>query len=274
MISTAPSPITVPEVRPSDPTSGPLDYISASRLRCYQTCRRQFYYRYIERIPTIVSPALHVGKTVHHVLQKWNLRRWRGEPCDADDLRGCFQDYWIQKQPNEGIDWGNKEEAEKDKAWAMLEHYLAHTPIPKEERPDAVEVVVERDLMASGLPPIKGVIDLVRSNGIIVDFKTTARTPDPSTAPHLNSLQMGIYALLYREATSKTEKGIELHFLVKTKTPKLVVLPLDPLTPERTRGLMRQIESYVSGVSDEDFVPSPGQHCSWCDYLDRCKAHP
>lgn len=274
MISTAPSPTTIPEVSPSDPTSGPLDYISASRIRCFQTCRRQFFFRYVERIPTTVSPALHIGKTVHHVLQKWNLARWREEPCEADDLRGCFQDYWIMKQPNEGIDWGNKEEAEKDKAWAMLVHYLDHTPIPKEERPDAVEVVVERDLMASGLPPIKGVIDLVRSNGIIVDFKTTARTPDPSTAPHLNSLQMGIYALLYREATSKTEKGIELHFLVKTKTPKLVVLPLDPLTPERTRGLMRQIESYVSGVSDEDFVPSPGQHCSWCDYFDRCKAHP
>ena len=44
------------------------------------------------------------------------------------------------------------EEAEKDKAWAMLVHYLDHTPIPKEERPDAVEVVVERDLMAAGLP--------------------------------------------------------------------------------------------------------------------------
>jgi hypothetical protein len=40
-----------------------------------------------------------------------------------------------------------------------------------------VEVAVERDLSEHGLPNLRGIIDLVRANGQIVDFKTTATTP-------------------------------------------------------------------------------------------------
>ena len=273
MISPSPTTI-VPEVSPSDPTSGPLDYISASRLNCWSECRLKFRYRYLDRLPTTVSPALHLGKAVHRGLEVWNHKRWRGEPCSPADIQGAFQDFWILKQPDDGIDWQGKEDEQKEKAWKLIKHYIDNSDIPKDERPEGVEVLVERDFQASGYPPLRGVIDLVRPGGRIIDFKTAARSPDTSMVAHLNQVQRTAYALLYREATGKQEQEMEFHYLLKTKEPRVVVVNLPPVTPEHCRSFSRLIESYVSGVSDEDFVPSPGQHCSWCDYLDRCKAHP
>jgi hypothetical protein len=257
--------------KPTEALADPLEYISASRLKCFQTCRLQFYFRYVKRIPTSTSPALFVGRIVHSVLQQWNMRRWRGEEADTKALWPYFSEHWHQDQPEEGIDWKDKETEQKAKAWGMLEYYLKHTPIPLDEKPQAVEVMVERDFYAAGLPPLKGIIDLVRDGGKIVDFKTAARTPTSLQAEHLNEVQLSCYAVLYREATGQKESGVELHHLIKTKEPKLVITPLAPMSADQGRRLMAIMESYVRSVGAEDFIPSPGQHCSWCDYLPQCR---
>ena len=266
-VATLPSP-----VQAHDSQSGPLDYLSASRLKTWQDCRLKFYFKYVERLPTATSPALFVGQIVHEVLRHWNLRRWRGEPADIESLWPVFSEHWLQDQPDEGIDWKDKEDEQKEKAWNMLEHYLEQTPVPLAEKPEAVEVVVERDFMAAGLPPLKGIIDLVRQGGRIVDFKTTAQTPNGQQVAHLNEVQLSCYAVLYREATGHPESGMELHHLVKTKQPKLVVTTLSPMTPDQGRRLMTMMESYVQGVQAEDYVPSPGLHCSYCDFFGQCRA--
>jgi len=181
--------------------SGALDYISASRLKMFSECRLKFYFRYVAGVVKPPVPALFVGTAVHAVLQQWNLRRWRGEPADVDTLRGFFADYWQSEAAQSGIDWQGEEDKFRDQAWRVLCHYLEQTPIPLDERPEAVEVKVERDFIAAGLPPLVGVIDLVRSGGRIVDFKTAARAPDALMAEHLNEIQLCCYAVLYREAT-------------------------------------------------------------------------
>jgi len=267
--TTAPA---VPQPAEEDTETGIFEYVSASRLRLFSECRLKFYFRYVARIPTSTSPALFVGQVVHAVLQQWNLRRWRGEPADVETLWPVFSEKWQNDQPDEGIDWKDKEDEQREKAWNILEHYLENTPIPLDEKPEAVEVRVERDFVAAGLPPLLGIIDLVRANGRIVDFKTTARTPNPAMAEHLNEIQLCCYSVLYREATGHEESGLELHHLVKTKQPKLIVTPLSPMTVDQGRRLMRIMESYVQGVEAEDYVPSPGQHCAWCDYLEQCRA--
>ncbi|MCB1204767.1 MAG: PD-(D/E)XK nuclease family protein [Verrucomicrobiae bacterium] len=251
----------------------PLEYLSASRLKTFHTCRLQWYFRYIEQIPTTTSPALLVGKVVHAVLQAWNLARWRGGDSSREGMELAFAENWTRHCEEEGMVWNSPEEESKERESALntLRHYLTHTPIPQEEKPEAVEVRVERDLDAHGLPPLLGIIDLVRAGGKIVDFKTSARSPDAGMATHQNEIQLACYALLYREATGATESGFELHHLVKTKEPKLVVTPMAPMQPDQIRRLVRIMESYVQGIEREDYVPSPGLHCSYCDYYTQCR---
>ena len=138
--------------------------------------------------------------------------------------------------------------------------------------PEAVEVPMETDLSKYGLPTLIGVLDLVRAGGRIVDFKSTGKTPDPEDAAHQNEAQLSCYSVLYREATGHRESGRELHHLVKTKTPKLVITELGPMTEVQQVRLFRMMESYVEGLAREDFVPSPGFHCAGCEFWAECRA--
>ena len=165
-----------------------------------------------------------------------------------------------------------EEVIQRNKAWGLVEMYLRETPVPPDEKPEAVEVGVEADLSSHGLPTLRGFIDLIRPGGLIVDFKTTAQTPNEEQGFHRNELQLTAYGLLYREATGGKESGFELHHLVKLKTPKLIVTRHKPVTEAQKTKLFRSIESYVEGVEREDYVPSPGLQCSSCEFFNECRS--
>jgi putative RecB family exonuclease len=246
--------------------------VSASRLNCFHSCRLKFYFRYVRELTKPATAALFVGKAVHAALQQWSTARWRGQPHDAETIKAGFLLNWITSQEEEPVRWNADEDAEQEKAWGLVEMYLRETPIPAEEKPEAVEVRVEADLARHGLPTLLGFIDLVRPGGRIVDFKTSASTPQAEQSIHRNETQLTAYGLLYREATGQPESGFELHHLVKTKVPKLVVTEAPATTEGQRTKLFRLIESFVDGVEREDYVPSPGLHCSFCEFFNECSA--
>jgi len=248
-----------------------LQTVSASRLGAWLQCRLKFHFRYMAGMEKAPTPALHIGKAIHAVLQQWSLARWRGSPLDAEAVRAVFEQAWAAPEGS-AVNWGGEEGASKTNALACIETYLRETPIPLDEKPEGVEVSVEKDLASHGLPTLVGVLDLVRAGGRIVDFKTTGRTPTPAMVQHTTEIQTTGYALLYREATGDQESAIELHHLVKTKTPKLIVTETPPATDAQITRLYRVIESYADGLVREDFVPSPGLQCTSCEFFRECRA--
>lgn len=241
--------------------------VSASRLNCFLSCRLKFFFRYVMQIPKAKTAALHVGAAVHAVLKAWNKSRWKKEVLSLRQLHDEYGKAWdeepVQWQPGE-------EDEEKKVGWRLVETYMRESKIPSDLRPDAVEVPVEADLGAHGLPTLVGVIDLVQA-GIIIDYKSSSQTPNLERAFHVNEVQTSGYAVLYREATGKTEKGIEVHTLVKLKTPKLVISPAQPMTDQQQNRLFRIMESYVNGLEQRDWVPSPGLQCSFCEFFNECR---
>jgi hypothetical protein len=244
---------------------------SASRLGLWHQCRFKFYFRYVLRLQKPPTPALHVGKVVHAVLQAWNLARWRREPFVLERFQGRFDRSWQEENKGAAIDWDGEEPEQRATAWSMLETYFAQTPIRADEPPEAVEVRVEANLAEHGLPILIGILDLVRAGGRIVDFKTAGKTPDAKQAEHQHESQLCCYSVLYRDATGQREAGLELHHLVKLKTPKVIVTPLGPMTDKQQARLFRSLESYVEGLARNDFVPSPGFHCAGCEVLAECR---
>ncbi len=246
--------------------------VSASRLSTWQQCRLRFFFRYIAGVEKARSPALHVGSTVHAVLQQWNKSRWRGEPFDLEATLAFFDRTWAEWKEGPDIDWRIDEETSKASAWGVLEHYFQHTPIPVSEKPEAVEVGLEADLASQGLPKLVGFIDLVRAGRIIVDFKTSSRSPDAEMVAHTTETQTTAYGLLYREATGSTESAIELHHLIKTKAPKLAVNRFAPVSEAQLTRLFHVMEAYVDGLDRGDFIPSPGIQCGSCEFFNECRA--
>jgi hypothetical protein len=266
------TPTLVPAVAKPRTKEELLQTISASRLGTWLSCRLKFYFRYLAGIPKPPSAAMRVGTIVHAVLQQWNLARWRKAPLMGDMVRTVFDQAWFNAELEQPLDWEGEEDSTKSGAFTLLETYLRDTPIPVDERPEGVEVSVEKDLASHGLPKLVGILDLVRQGGRIVDFKTTGRTPDPEMVLHTTEIQTTGYSLLYREATDRLESGIELHHLVRLKTPKVIITQAGPATQQQQDKLLRSIDSYVRGVELEDFIPAPGMQCAGCEFFNECRA--
>jgi len=246
--------------------------ISATRLSIWLSCRLRFYFKYVAGITKPRTAALYVGHTVHGVLKHWNKLRWRKQTFTTESLKDQFETLWTTDQKKELVRWeADEEPGEKATAWSLLDLYFKDTPIPVNEMPEGVEVTVEADLAKHGLPRLIGILDLVRAGGRITDFKTVGQTPNEEKAAHTNELQLSAYSVLYREATGRKEGGLELHQLVKLKTPKLVITKLEPMTDNQQTRLFKQMESYVEGIGRQDFVPSPGLHCAACSFFNECR---
>ncbi len=272
---TAPSFIR-PLPQPGPPATGPglLAYLSASRLKCWQTCRRQFYYRYVERIVVPTAPALFLGRQIHAVLCRWNWSKWKEEPLTRDQLREFLFDHWEKEAAAEAIPVPWKQPGDeviaRDQSWSMLETYFDQCPVAPDEKPEGVEVEVECSL-GEGIPPLYGIMDLVRPGGRIVDYKSAARASSDGMAAQQHATQLACYALLYRSATGELETGFELHTLVKTKEPKVIVSTYGPMSAAMESELFFLIDDYLEGIAREAWIPSPGQHCAWCDHLIACR---
>jgi putative RecB family exonuclease len=245
--------------------------VSASRLGLWQQCRLKWYFKYVLKLTKPPTPARHVGKVVHAVLQAWNKARWRNESFPVESIKSFFDGSWAEQQKGMQLNWEGEEETDKAGAWSLLETYFKETPIKPFEKPEGVEVMAEADLASHGLPKLIGIIDLVRAGGRIVDFKTSAQKPNEDKAAHMHETQTSCYSVLYRESTGHEEVGVELHHLVKTKIPKVFITRLGPMTPKQETRLFRSMESFVEGVSRKDFVPSPGFSCSACEFFLECR---
>src|SRR5579859_6131260 len=201
-----------------EPATEQSHAVSATRLNTWLNCRLKYYFRYVLRLKSPKTAALYVGSTVHSVLKLWNRARWRRESLTLEQLQQAYDTAWANDQKTEKVSWSRDEESdEKEQGWKLLQTYFNKSPIPLDEKPEGVEVRIEADLHLHGLPPLMGILDLVRAGGKIVDYKTLGQTPKDEKAIHNNEVQLSIYSLLYRESTGKQEGGRELHQLVKTK---------------------------------------------------------
>ncbi len=237
--------------------------VSASRLSLYLSCGLRFYFRYVLGLTKPKSAALHVGSSVHSALKAWNKARWRNQPLTLKELHDEFTQAWGDtEQP---VEWEDDEAEQKATAWKLIEIYTRQAD--DRAKPEFVEVPVEAEL--KGLPKLIGIIDLVQ-NGRIVDYKTSGQTPNAEKVAHTNEIQTSIYSLLYRENAGRQEAGIEIHTLVKTKNPKVIITELPPTSQQQQSRLFRLIDSYVDGL-DRDFVPAPGLQCAACDFWNECR---
>jgi len=244
--------------------------VSPSRLTLFLQCRLKFFFRYVARLIKPKTAALHVGTAVHAVLKAWNKARWRQQPLTLTQLHQEYARAWVET--DEPVAWDDgEEETEKKTGWRLVETYFRESRIPESLKPDAVEVPVEAELHAHGLPTLIGVLDLVQQ-GVIIDFKTSSTTPNAEKVAHTTEVQTSSYAVLYREATGRRENGIELHHLVKLKNPKLVVTALAPMSDLQQSRLFRLMEAYVEGLERRDFVPAPGMQCVSCEFFNECRA--
>jgi putative RecB family exonuclease len=252
----------------------PLEYVSVSRLKSFLSCRLRFYFEKVLAIPKPTSPALHFGRAVHAALQQFNKARWRGGDTSETAVIAAFGAAFASPEPGQPVEWKDADEPSELRAKGenLLSAFLAAGVHPLDEKPMGVEVAVEAHHPDLALP-LFGVLDLVKASRRVVDYKTCASTPgDLTLEAWLHEVQTTAYALLVEHATEAPGAGTDLVFLVKTKAPKIIVHPVEPPTQVQRDRFARLVEVYATGVANEAYYPSPGQHCAWCSYRTECSA--
>ncbi len=115
---------------------------------------------------------------------------------------------------------------------------------------------------------LKGKLDLVDNQDIIIDHKTTKRSMQENG---INSdLQLTCYSLAYRHALGLQEKALRFDVMVRTKKPKI-----QQITTQRTQediNRFLKILAYISSaIKSGIFYPNENYFCSVCGYRDLCR---
>lgn len=188
--------------------------LSPSRVSTFLECAARWSYKYIHRLPEPPTGKLTLGTAVHQALGMNFAQKIETEvDMPAADVIGQFRLAW---QLAEGATaWSDDEDP---RAIATTGEQLVETYMREQApkiRPVAVEIIVSGEI--AGIP-VHGRVDVLDTDGRIIDWKTAAASPCGVLASH--ALQLATYARL----TSGASGEVATHHLVTTKTPKIVAM--------------------------------------------------
>ena len=254
--------------------------VSPSRLKTWLTCPLRWAAVYLEGKPIQVTPAMAFGSAIHKALEAHHRSKWLGEV--QEDLLEVFDsaltgetdpDQHTGPRPRVPPQLSEKErDTMRDQARELLSTYV--------DRYEAEEVsAAEMRLEAPLLDPdtgddlgvdLVGIVDLVTTEGALVDVKTSARATSELQAVLSHALQVDTYR--YLMAHHDPERGsvpAEIRTLIRGRNCRLEVTPV----PERSsRTLVSMIRAYSADVRAGVLLPRPGILCSdSCPAIEACR---
>lgn len=255
---------------PVKSSDGCLSHISASSLKLYLGCSLKYYFKKVLKLPEPTSPSLHLGKAVHAGLQAFHVARWREEDHDPETVLKAYHAALAEQEATDPVAFKTGEREKLTQSGEnLLRAYLETDHAKSAVKPVGVEVQLEEDFPE--LPsPLLGYVDLVRPGNVPVDFKTCASTPNVELESFMHGLQLTAYQLLIEEATGESVEARELVFLVKTKTPKIIVYRMPPADEAEKQRFFSIAQAAIDGIYHERFYPQPGMQCSWCAFRSEC----
>lgn len=267
--------------------------VTHSDLLKFLTCRRQWYYDYVLdfRPPEKLTGPLALGTRVHAALEAF----YGGKTDDPVA--------WIDQKGREDLEVLDK--AKNVKSWDHSQMYedmivgrncivlymdwLERTNADADYKTVSVEEKVETPILG-GKAILRGKVDLLHENvmsGILCsnDFKTTSDWSGDLRGQLERSYQHWCYLIAlqhnYPDRIVECAQYTVIHKVKKIPTGN----PKSPLVerftvPSTRRAIGRkrnQIERIALEMINlqykEDqsiFYPSPGRHCTWCDYKTPC----
>lgn len=246
----------------------PKTHISVSQVNAYLRCPLSYYWRYVEGIRTPPTAAMSFGTAMHRAIEANNIHKVQhNENMPLTEVKKAWNEAWVHAAGYTDFTEDEDPGEIQDEGTRMLDVYMEQ--IAPTVQPILVEHVFEIDL-GEGFT-LKGIIDCVDQNGVIIDNKTTKRTP--SGDPTSGNLQLVAYSVAHREILGMPESGVRLDYLIRTKTPKVVSFSGPPRNELEIRRTLKLISSTARAIRLGVFMPNPGNFmCSptGCGYWDIC----
>ena len=250
-------------------------YISPSRLNTWLRCPLAFKLRYVDGVRSPPSKSMFVGKMVHSGLECFYRHKQLGVTLPAGVVVQRMDACWEPLVAEDGLEFKDSAEEVKlrTQSASLVTAYLTQLPA-NEPTPTTVETKLEAPLVDPfngedlGIP-LLGVVDLVVDSDdgpLVCDFKTSARSGSPVEIMH--EVQLTAYAYLFRQLSGKTEAGLEIRSLIKTKVPKIEYHRYAARTDSHFRRFFQIVRQYLDDLDRAGFVYRPGFGCTMCDFRD------
>jgi len=245
---------------------------SHSSLSCFETCPKQYHFRYIEKIRVdLEGIEAFVGKQVHEILERLYLFVAEGKVPSLDRVLFRYRQNWGERFDADRIRIvrsGTGPEFYRSNGARCLENYYRrHYPFDADETL-ALEKRIRFQVDEQGKYRLRGVIDrLVRApDGAleIHDFKTGARVPRQAILDR--DRQLGLYEIGVRQQLEEDgEIRLVWHYVLSNQ------LRTSVRTPEQLADLCAATAAIIDRIRDErEWLPKRGPLCDWCEYKQLC----
>src|SRR5262245_21178000 len=162
---------------------------SPSQASTFLSCSAKWWFRYGLGLPDPAGGGAVRGKAVHAVIEYAMRAKMAGVVLDPAALPDAWDAAWDQAA--EGAEFAAYEDIEglKSSGRKLATKYLAEAAPTID--PAAVEVPISG--VIAGIP-VRGIADIITTNGMVIDIKTASRKPSGLVADH--ALQLATYAAL------------------------------------------------------------------------------
>ncbi len=247
--------------------------MSESAFRMLVRCGMQFYWRYIEGLVIPPGISMVVGTATDVAIDTdLNAKKDTGSLRLDDEIKDMARDAL-------NINWQKgirlvgdelKESQKKLKGEAVDDAVTLATMHHQELAPTMDPIAIQRfwKLELKNYPyDLTGRIDIEEPDKTR-DVKTSAKSPTWDEAH--KSRQLTIYSLARKVTTGLGWKNLSLDYLIRTKTPKHIVLETQREEAD-FQGFYRLYERAMFVIEKGAFMPNTdGWHCSdrYCGYWD------
>jgi putative RecB family exonuclease len=241
--------------------------LSPTRINTYVTCPRKYRYRYVDRIPTILTGPLAFGRILHKVVLDLHLDASETQSdLDLNFALATFDQQWKQIQETEKPHFA--ENGTTPAGYADLAHRILYAYVQlngRQQIPLLMEFSFE---LPAGEHSVTGIMDRVEEDTerlVLIDFKSGKRKP--GAAALRDDIQLTFYAYAVTQIFGRqADRIIYYHLRDQSR-----------LTTERTEAdfnlLLFEIVPYVAeSIRSGRFSPRYGWWCKACDFKERCDA--
>ena len=235
--------------------------LSPSQVNTFLTCSTKWWFKYGAGLPDPKGGSLVRGLAVHKLVEYWFRQKLAGNVVEVDDLSDTYDAAWEAVAADAHFANDDDPEELKRQGAQLLRKYLEE--VAPELDVTQIEQPVDGEI--AGIK-VRGFIDLMASDGTIIDVKTAAKKPSGLDSGY--RLQLATY----RQLAPRANGRVRLDTLVATKTPQLVKIEYettvaDQLMTQHLYPLVRE------GMREGLYFPNRGSNlcsCKYCNFAEAC----
>lgn len=235
--------------------------LSWRKIDDYFTCPLKYKYVHILRVPVTEHHTVVYGKLLHDCVNFYYKNKMGNKNINSNDLANFYRENWR----SEGYLNNAHEQERFDRGLMTLESFFK-----REEERKILPAYLEKEFKINiGFEKIVGRfdrIDILDDKVYIIDYKSSSVAEKKEADKRARqSMQMGIYALVYKLIYGKIPQEMHLYFLESgiVGCVKKAEGDLEKVT--------EKIKEVAVGIRGQSFEAKPKYNaCQWCAYNQIC----